>query len=516
MREVELKFIVDRKTSLGLWDRMRTLKLVEGEPSTRLLRSVYFDTPDHALKAAGISIRLRRDEDGWTQTVKAGRTISGGLSKAEEVDIPAPDGKLHIDEIPVAKLRKAILRCTQGQSLRPICETAMKRSSGELVLANGARAELALDIGDIRAGDASAELREIEIELREGEPASLYDLARALLPDGSLRFSRRSKAERGYLLAEHGAITSPANPAGARKVALRPTWDAELAAQEVLRACFDQIAANIIAVLELDDPEGVHQLRVGLRGLRSSLSVFRSVLTSPELSRLGDEARWLGREIGRLRDLDVVGNDIVRPEAEAYPDETSLAELKDVLTELALHERARVRGLLTEQRVQAFLLDLSQFVETRGWQSSDEPERTPGPTPSAGELARAALSRRWRNVRRRAKRIDALDEEQRHELRKQLKKMRYAAEFLSSLFPGKKVKPFIKRLKRLQNVFGDLNDVAITRDIFNSLQPAGTQDLSSQRAMGWVIGAGSERAKTSWINARALWVDLNRIPAFWR
>ena len=130
---------------------------------------------------------------------------------------------------------------------------------------------------------------------------------------------------------------------------------AEQAARDIVRECFDQIATNIIAVQRLDVPEGPHQLRVGLRRLRSAFSVFASVLASPELTRLGGEARWLGQEIGRLRDLEVVAGEIVRREAGLHPDEPGLGlladallaltggdRLEDVTARLALH-RERVR-----------------------------------------------------------------------------------------------------------------------------------------------------------------------------
>ena len=82
-------------------------------------------------------------------------------------------------------------------------------------------------------------------------------------------------------------------------------------------------------------PEGPHQLRIGLRRLRSAFSVFSPVLQSPEMTRLNGEARWLGQEVGRLRDLDVVANDIVRREAEAHPDEPGLPALADALSRQA-------------------------------------------------------------------------------------------------------------------------------------------------------------------------------------
>ena len=83
--------------------------------------------------------------------------------------------------------------------------------------------------------------------------------------------------------------------------------------------------------------------------------------------RLNEEARWLGQEVGRLRDLDVVANDIVRREAGAHPDEPGLSALADALARQAGEQREHLRELLAAARAQAFLIDLARFVETRGW-----------------------------------------------------------------------------------------------------------------------------------------------------
>ena len=81
-----------------------------------------------------------------------------------------------------------------GAPLLPVCETVIKHSASELSLEDGTRAELAIDVGEFRAEGRSAELREAEIELLEGSSIGLFDIARALFPEGGLQFSRLSKS----------------------------------------------------------------------------------------------------------------------------------------------------------------------------------------------------------------------------------------------------------------------------------------------------------------------------------
>ncbi|MBM3625188.1 MAG: CYTH domain-containing protein, partial [Alphaproteobacteria bacterium] len=122
----------------------------------RSLRSIYLDTPEHVLKKAGIALRLRRDGRRWIQGVKAGATLHGGLSQVAELENPAPGGRVCLDAIPDASIREEIVGRINGAPLQPVCETVIKRSTSELVLADGTRAELAVDVGEVRAGERSA------------------------------------------------------------------------------------------------------------------------------------------------------------------------------------------------------------------------------------------------------------------------------------------------------------------------------------------------------------------------
>lgn len=516
MAEIELKFAIDKRTVRRLWARARKLQLTNGERRTRRLQSIYLDTPEHALKRAGIALRVRRDGRRWTQTVKTGATPHGGLSQVHELETPAPGGRPRLEAIPDAAVRAEVVRHVNGSPLQAVCETVVRRTASELSLGDGTRAALAIDDGEIRANGHSAPWREAEIELIDGTPSGLFDLAQALFPEGGLKFSRLSEGARGYLLAETGEVEPPVAPANARSVALDPAQTVEQAARDVVRECFDQTAANIVAVQKLDDPEGPHQLRVALRRLRSAFSLFSPVLQSPELTRLGQEARWLGQEVGRLRDLDVVADEIVRREAVTQPDEPELVALADSLSQEASERRKRLRASLAGARTQAFLIDLARFVETRGWLLPQDFAQSGRLAAPVFDLAEGALGKRWKKVGKRARGLESLDVEQRHELRKELKKLRYAVEFLAPLFPAKRVEPFVKRLKKLQTVFGELNDAATVKTMFLRKEVRCASDRGAQRAIGWVIGATQARADFGWSGAKELWQKLEDTRPFWK
>lgn len=390
----------------------------------------------------------------------------------------------------------------------------MRRTTQHLRL-GAARVELAFDVGTITGGDATAPWSEIELELIEGPAAALFDVARTLFPDGGLRFSRLSKSTRGYLLRDSGRIEEPLGPVNAGEATAHVDDTTEQAARRALGDCLEQISANAEVVRMLDSEEGPHQLRVGLRRLRSAFAVYQPAIGCTEMDRLGEEAKWLASQVGRLRDVEACNGDVVAPQMEAHPDEAGLQAIHARLTRRAATIRAEVRDILVSERVQGFILDLAKFVVARGWQSVDEAQTALLAAPVIG-FAQEALDACWKKVSKRARRIGELDEEQRHELRKALKKLRYATEFLSGCFPAKQVKPFLKRLRQLQSVFGELNDAAMTRTLLADPTVADAGSMLEQRAVGWIVGASQANSAFAWEHAKDDWRDLRDVDRFWR
>lgn len=512
MTEIELKFLIDEQVEKHLKARLTALQLVDG--GTRPLRSIYYDTPDRALRRSGFSIRLRLDGGRWIQTVKTRsglhRGLHSGLSRVCEFECPAGDGQLHLDDIADKTARKHIKRLIFGKRFDPVCETHMNRTSAKIVAPDGARAELSVDHGHIVAGPASLELREMEIELIAGTVDGLFDLARYLLTEGGFRFSCLSKSERGYLLADEGRIDVPMHPRMAKPVPLHATQTVGEAARDILRECFEQITRNIDLIGVSKDPGGPHQLRIGLRRLRSAFVLFSGQTNKLEVKRLNEEAKWLGQEIGALRDRDVTALDIVRPLQQSCPDEPSFAALSSLLAAERAKTRKHVRHVLESQRAMFFLLDLARVIETMPIGKAGEGDRP------IGKLAKRALDSRWKSVWEHAKAIGELTGEERHALRKELKKLRYTAEFLSPLFPRKKVAPFTRQLKKLQSIFGELIDAAMIMELFSGETALGAQEPAAQRAIGWVIGTRMTKSQQDWKEAKSLWKDLKDTGAFWR
>jgi triphosphatase len=515
MRENRLQFLVDERTRKHIWARARRVSVIEGLPRRRAERTLCFDTPDHALKQAGIFLTLRQDGRRWLQSVETDNRDCDAPVEPR-LETMTSDGRPRLEAIANPSLRHEIMTRVNGSPLQQVYETIARRAANDVRLAGGSRVEMTVETTHISAGERQGEVRELVLTLIEGNLQEMFGLAESLLEAGDFAFSNTSKPVRGYLLAEQGSAEPHSAPRHAALVALKPHQTTELAARDVLQECFAQIADNVRVVCMHEDPEGPHQLRIGLRRLRSALSIFGPALRSAETARLKAEARWLGGEVGSLRDLDVLANDILAREARAYPEERGLAAIGEALKSRGCIERTRLRATLKGERVTRFLFDLARLVETRGWLVPADFEQTQRLARPAIDMAASALARRWKRTRRQARDLDTLDAGQRHELRKELKKLRYAAEFLSSLFPAKRVEAFLKRLRKLQNMFGNLNDAELVRTKIGKVAAPGSEIAGAERAAGWLIGASLARADAGWERAASLWRDVEGTQPFWK
>ena len=203
--EIELKLLITRRLLHRVLVHRTVRRCGRGPSRSEALRSVYFDTPGFDLRRKGIALRLRRKGGGWVQTVKGGGSSALGLHRREEFEWKLPREALDLDVLertPYRKLFDASLR----RRLRPAFATAFRRTAVDLAIGRRTRAELALDVGEIRAGRRREAIAEVEIELSRGEPRDLVTFARTL--KGSLRFriGNASKAERGYALAYGGLV----------------------------------------------------------------------------------------------------------------------------------------------------------------------------------------------------------------------------------------------------------------------------------------------------------------------
>lgn len=460
--EVEVKLELDLSGGRPRGRRKTPAGLPAGG-ETRHLTSRYFDTAARSLRKRGYVFRIREDGERCIQTVKA---AGNGVFERPEWESEIAGDQPDLAAIADRGCRDDI--ASLGK-LAPIFETSIERTTWR-VARGSSEIELALDEGQVMAGASVQQIREIEIELKEGEPSDLFGLAREIAAVTPVKIGVRSKSERGYDLLR----PRPRDGIKAEPVVLEPGGDAGMAFQAVARGCLRHFRLNEPGIVTGRAPEALHQARVALRRLRSAFTLFKDVIAGPESERLKRDLRGISQLLGEARNLDVYRDRTLAREAARDPEEPGLAELTARIG--ADRERAydRVVRRLASRRSRLAMLELMAFVETGPW-LSDEDHAKARSRPAQAFAARV-LNRRWRKVRKLGRHLDELDPPARHRVRIEAKKLRYASEFFASLIESRKAKrnhkAFVGVLQELQESLGDLNDIATGHEMARALAQA--------------------------------------------
>jgi triphosphatase len=434
----------------------------------RTLVSTYFDTPDQALRRAGSILRVREQDRRFVQTLKTEDPDRENLLARGEWEDTVFDNQ------PDPRARESGSRVPGGIAgeLRPLFVTEFDRVAIEIEPKPGTRIEAAVDRGMIRASDSgrSEPVSEVELELKDGDPAALYDLALELLETAPLRIDPRSKSERGYRLAAGG--DEPSTAISAEPVVLDPQMTIDDALQRVGRACLAHLLRNEPAALG-GDIEGVHQMRVAMRRLRSMLSAVKKMLPEAERRWVSDEIGVLAGALGPARNLDVFATELLPPAREEAPDQPGWKELSEATDRARADAHRHVAKLIHSPAHTASMLRLLRWFEARGWRH--EPPNEPDEALTVGAVVPAVLDRRRRAVRKRSRHFRRLPAHERHRLRIAVKKLRYTIELLDSLHARRDARPFTKRLKRVQDELGHANDVRVAYRLVIELGRAAPQ-----------------------------------------
>ena len=504
MHEVELKLQVPASA------RAAVDAAVAGRTPARRLRlqAAYVDTPDAALARASLALRVRREGRDWVQTLKgAGDDALTRFEHNVRVvaratgEPPSADPALHRGTA-VGDRLLALLGHEGAAALGVRYRTDVLRRVRTL-RSGGAAIELAFDTGAIRAGDDMTwPLCELELELVNGgaDPAALIELARSWTRRHALWLDTRSKAERGELLA-CGTRVAPARTA--RPVALTREMSAHTAWRAVRHECVGHVAANAsqLASGEYGD-EHVHQLRVGLRRLRSAWQLFDFMPSDPALV---EAASTLFRGLGKARD-QAVATVAFTAELDHAFERVGLVGRDQAPVSSASRDSAAADPctLVRGEPSQMLLLSLiAASLDPDGAIDAGLADE-----PLAERLVRR-LKRWHKRAATDALRFAELDDAQRHRLRKHIKRLRYAIEFSAGLFERKQVKRYLKPLRELQERLGAISDVVVAIDALRSAPERQARDWFT---IGWLSahrGALIDQAGAALRN-------FAKVEGFWR
>ncbi len=478
------------------------------ERSDKVLKSIYYDTPDLRLRDLGVTLRVRNDGKGFVQTIKADCRFENGISNPIEVealvDSPEPD----LERISDKSLRRKLSKAVTGSSLAQAFQTVVTRTSYKLETGDSL-VELALDRGEARAKRRKTPIREAELELIKGDPGVLLGICQELFAGQAIHLSPMTKAERGYRLLLNIPKARPEiTPAKAKQPDVKSGQSCGVAFGQIFRSAAEQIIDNRTAVLETDQAEGPHQLRVGLTRLRAAHRALKPLLDTQAFHQLEDDARTIARAVGELRDADVLIENIYAPIAGAVPDQQGFDALHRALQSHRAAKQDSARQCLRLEQWSRLLLKLVLWPAILETDPSLQQQ-------SIDSYAKEALKKRWKKVAKCGRAIERLEPEEKHKMRRSLKKLRYMTEFFAPIFPSKDVKPFVKQLKALQDVFGYVNDVRMAEQLRTIAVEHG-EGPDCAVAAGIVLGTHEERAAEAWTHAQEEWRQLKSQDRFWR
>lgn len=203
-KETEIKLRISRETLAALREHPLLKKRNKSGWQQRELLNQYFDTPERDLSAAKVALRLRRDGDVVIQTLKTRGQSVAGLSERNEFQWELPKAKLDLKKLD-DQCWPAQLAELDKKTIKPLFTTDFVREFADIAWGRGKSKvviEAALDLGTVSAGKQKEEICELELELREGDPEALLELAAELSATLPLFPCDISKAERGYRLLD--------------------------------------------------------------------------------------------------------------------------------------------------------------------------------------------------------------------------------------------------------------------------------------------------------------------------
>lgn len=459
--------------------------LVAAPPAERRYSTVYVDTPELDIARWGCSLRHREGE-GWTVKLPS-RSEGEMLVRGEHVFADAAANR-HPPEAAVDLLRAYVRD-------RPLTSSVRLRTVRRSVVLSD---ELGRKVAEVTDDEVSvmdgrrvaSRFREVEVELVAGTPD---EVLRALVerlheagagPVDNVSKLRRALGQRAERLPE----------------LVVPEIDKEATVTGVV---LRSLASSVVRLMRHDagvrlgeDPEQVHQARVATRRLRSDLRTFRDALDPEWAGGLRDELKWLGDELGAVRDAEVLrerlgGRTDVLGAGDRRAADSLLRRLDD-------RQAAAREELVISMREPRYAKLLDALVEGAN-APAVLPELAEAP---ASNALRPALVAPWKHLETAMETAgeDPTDQNL-HAARIRAKRVRYAAEAVSAVF-GKRARAFAESAVELQDVLGEHQDAVV----------AGAWLREAARSGGDAFVAGELAA----IEAQAAATSREAVPAAWK
>jgi triphosphatase len=466
--EVELKLALpgpeaeDRVIGL-LCEKGYAVKKLKGVRNS----DIYLDTFDWSLLKKKCSLRYRQSDGKAMYTVKSIDAFEDGIAKRMETEISL-DGPVDSPEkVPLRQIREIIDGIIYPRALLEQIHVHTDRRRYRLDSSEGARIELVFDASRFSLGGLHKPRRarpcyELEAELQSGPETALRSLSALLVKSFGYAPSLQSKLE-SAVVGFKVSIPSKKPP---EKYAVRLDDRLDCAVRKILGYQFIRFREQLPGVLREIDTEFVHQARVATRRMRSALRLFRDAVPLDTGICLARELAWIGGLFGAVRDLDVFL--------------LNLARFETQLERFPAKQKALFEGWIQEHRRAPYAALAEMLASTRYGQFERRIERfmaapipvrprAPLAVKPVRQVAPGIIKEKFAAVMDQGQRVLKNPKlKQFHRLRIQMKRLRYACEFMAPAYDGA-LDPFIERTVEIQDCLGEIQDAVFTKGFIDTL-----------------------------------------------
>ncbi|HZB91098.1 MAG TPA: CHAD domain-containing protein [Stellaceae bacterium] len=246
--------------------------------------------------------------------------------------------------------------------------------------------------------------------------------------------------------------------------------------QEMLAGALSALRSRSAATSR-PSAETVHRFRVGVRRLRSILSAFTEALPPTGRRALDERLGAVAQRYGRVREWDVFLAQCLAPLRAALPDEPALRQIAQRA------QAARRQAMPLGHTLLSQFGAIEEALADAPWLRRPEPEQAECWDMALGAFAAGVVAKRHRQLRKRIKAAELADQAACHQLRIRVKKLRYPAELVKSLFDEDRAKSYLRRLTDLQDLLGRMNDAHVGGELMQLIDlPAPAHALVA----GWL------------------------------
>lgn len=350
-RELEVKLEVD---SHGAEALRKDVSLSGVCASKQSLLSVYFDTNSGDVRKAGYSLRVRRTTIGFLQTIKP--IVGGtGLFDREEWEGPVPKLWPSAHAARDSPLRSLL---TPGviRDVIPVVRSEVERTVW-IVEYDHSKLEVCLDDGTIRGGSNAQRMLEVEIELIEGNAASVINFVLSLSKRVPVRIGVLSKVERGFAVAQ-GILSRPFKPG---RMKLDATMKVADGLAEIARSCLKHMRLNESLLIARRDSGALREASIAIWRLRHAFSIFGPVIDDDYLRFVHNELQWFGKQLEAAQHIDLV----LKRTGSDHPEQLQIGAAR-------AEAYTKVIRAIDSQRFRDLLLGLVSWLEIGGWRQTVE------------------------------------------------------------------------------------------------------------------------------------------------